>query len=187
MKPKIAILLLAAGTLAACGRQPSPPPAANNTEPASGSESVPATPPAVTESEPTAALPRESLPEPRGPIDPKSAEGAGQVVQHYGALIEQGRWTESWRLWSDRDAARAFDRNWRDDSEVHMEIGKPGDSEGAAGSVYVTVPATFYGKHKGGGDFSRDADVILRRVNDVPGSTEEQRRWHIARIEVKAA
>jgi len=29
--------------------------------------------------------------------------------------------------------------------------------------------------------------VILRRVNDVPGSTEAQRRWHIERIELKAA
>jgi len=31
------------------------------------------------------------------------------------------------------------------------------------------------------------AAVILRRVNDVPGSTERQRRWHIERIEWKAA
>jgi hypothetical protein len=27
--------------------------------------------------------------------------------------------------------------------------------------------------------------VILRRVNDVPGSTEPQRRWHIERIDWK--
>ena len=27
--------------------------------------------------------------------------------------------------------------------------------------------------------------MILRRVNDVPGSTEAQRRWHIERIEWK--
>ena len=35
---------------------------------------------------------REPLAEPKGPIDPKSPEAAGQVAQHYGALIEQGRW-----------------------------------------------------------------------------------------------
>jgi len=130
---------------------------------------------------------RTPLEEPKGPIDPKSAEAAGQVVQHYGALIEQGRWTESWKLWSNPDSAKQFDRNWRDDSEVHMEIGKPGDMEGAAGSSYVTVPAVFYGKTKAGGAFRRGADVILRRVNEVPGSTEAQRRWHIERIELKAA
>ena len=35
------------------------------------------------------------------------------------------------------------------------------------------------------GSFRRPADIILRRVNDVPGSTEAQRRWHIERIEWK--
>src|SRR3954468_14761757 len=147
----------------------------------------PATPPSSSTENAGAnvSLPdgRTPLEEPKGPIDPKSAEGTGQVVQHYGAVIEQGRWTESWKLWSNADAAKAFDRNWRNDSEVHMEIGKPGDNEGAAGSIYITVPAVFYGKTKAGGSFRRGANVILRRVNDVPGSTEAQRRWHIERVE----
>ena len=69
------------------------------------------------------------------------------------------------------------------DAEVHLEIGNPGDEEGAAGSIYVTVPAIFYGNLKDGQPFRRSADVILRRVNDVPGSTAEQRRWHIERID----
>src|SRR6476620_10439596 len=129
---------------------------------------------------------RTPLEEPKGPIDPKSAEAAGQVVQHYGALIEQGRWSESWKLWSNADAAKEFDRNWRNDSEVHMEIGNLGDSEGAAGSIYITEPVIFYGKAKSGASFRRAATVTLRRINDVPGSTEAQRRWHIERIDLKA-
>ena len=87
--------------------------------------------------------------------------------------------------WSSADAAKAFDRNWRDDFEVHMEIGKPGDMEGAAGSIYITVPVIFYGKTKAADRSGAAADVILRRVNDVPGSTEAQRRWHIERIDWK--
>lgn len=128
------------------------------------------------------ATPSQPLAEPKGAIDPKSAEAAAQVVQHYGALIEQGRWTESWKLWTDAGAAKQFDRNWRNDSEVHMEVGKPGGMEGAAGSSYVTVPITFYGKKTNGGDFREKAAVTLRRVNDVPGSTDAQRRWRIANI-----
>jgi hypothetical protein len=62
-----------------------------------------------------------------------------------------------------------------------MEIGDLGETEGAAGSIYTTIPVVFYGD-----GFRRPADVILRRVNDVPGSTEAQRRWHIERIELKA-
>ena len=126
---------------------------------------------------------RTSLPEPRGPIDPKSVEAAGQVVQHYGALIEQGRWTASRDFWSSPEAAKAFERNFLPYADVHMEIGDMGEQEAAAGSIYVTEPVTFYGKRNGGGDYRRKAEVVLRRVNDVPGSTEIQRRWHIERID----
>jgi hypothetical protein len=173
--------------VAACGPQRQPQePSKNMNAPL---VPAPSAPPAVQNSAPAAEATetekRTSLPEPKGPIDPKSAEAAGQVVQHYGALIEQGRWTESWKLWSNAESAKQFDRNWRNDSEVHMEIGKPGETEGAAGSIYTTMPVVFYGKTKAGGSFRRSADVILRRVNDVPGSTEAQRRWHIERIEWK--
>ena len=58
--------------------------------------------------------------------------------------------------------------------------------EGAAGSSYVTVPVVVYGRAPGGA-FSRSGSATLRRVNDVPGSTEVQRRWHIERIELGAA
>jgi hypothetical protein len=44
---------------------------------------------------------------------------------------------------------------------------------------------TFYGKDQNSAEFRRNADVVLRRVNDVPGSTEVQRRWHIERVEWK--
>jgi len=134
-----------------------------------------------------ASIENASLPEPKAPIDPKSVEAAGQVVQSYGALIEQGRWTESWKLWSHPDVAKEFDRNWRNDSEVHLEIGELGEQEGAAGSIFVTEPVTFYGKDLGGKPFRRPAIVTLRRVNDVPGSTEAQRHWHIEQIHWKTS
>jgi len=130
---------------------------------------------------------RTPLEEPKGPIDPKSAEAAGQVVQHYAALIEQGRWNEARAYWRDAASAETFRGQLAGYSQVHMEIGKPGESEGAAGSIYITDPAVFYGKTRAGAEFRRAAEVILRRVNDVPGSTEAQRRWHIERIDWKAA
>ncbi len=127
------------------------------------------------------------LEEPSGPIEPKSTEAAGQVVQHYGALIEQKRFAEAERLWTSAESAAQFARQLRQYSDIHLEIGNPGDSEGAAGSIYVTVPVIFYGDEAKGAEFRRSADVILRRVNDVPGSTEEQRRWHIERVEWRDA
>jgi hypothetical protein len=186
-----AAILASVLAVGACSRAADQQPAngpANDAAPIENLASNAAAPAVPPEPGSPGGLPddRTPLSEPKGPIDPKSAEAAGQVVQHYGALIEQKRWTESWKLWSNADAAKAFDRNWRSDSEVHMQIGKPGDTDGAAGSIYVTVPVVFYGKAKTGSSFSRKADVILRRVNDVPGSTEAQRRWHIERIELAA-
>ena len=126
---------------------------------------------------------RTPLAEPKGPIDPKSTEAAGQIVQSYGALIEQKRWAEAEALWGDAGMANPFTIALKRYSEAHLEIGAPADPEGAAGSIYVTVPVVFYGRQSDGRDFRRPADVILRRVNDVPGSTEAQRRWHIDRID----
>ena len=134
-----------------------------------------------------AEAPEDRIPlnEPKGPIDPKSAEAAGQVVQSFGALIEQKRWAEAEKLWGDAGAASALTEDLKRRSEAHLEIGDLGAPEGAAGSIYVTMPVVFYGKNDSGTDFRRPAEVVLRRVNDVPGSTEAQRRWHIERVDWK--
>ena len=169
------LMLLA---LASCGPQRQQKQELNNSSaPVLPAPSAPA---AVKNSVPSAKAPTPrnevSLPEPKGPTDPKSVEAAGQVVQHYGALLEQNRRGEAAKLWGDASAAADFAKGLG--PKVHMEIGNLGETEGAAGSIYTTVPVTFYGK-----GFRRPANVILRRVNDVPGSTEAQRRWHIERIE----
>jgi hypothetical protein len=181
-------LALALLLLGGCGRQDSAqnapeapaapaPPAAPQVPDAPQAPSAPAAP-----SAPSAP---KVLSEPKGPIDPKSVEAAGQVVQHYGALIEQGRWTASRSYWGSAASAQTFERNFRDYADVHVEIGDLGEAEGAAGSIYVTEPVTFYGRKNGGGTYRKPALVTLRRVNDVPGSTEAQRRWHIERIDWK--
>jgi hypothetical protein len=170
--------------LAGCSGGPEGGADQNAAQPANvaGSTPVPPVPPPRTG--PDAKTP---LAEPKGPIDPKSAEAAGQVVQSYGALIEQGRWSEAGKLWSDSAAAAQFSDGLKGYPEVHLEIGELGRMEGAAGSIYIPMPVVFYGKLKDGSAFRRPAEVTLRRVNDVPGSTEDQRRWHIARIDWKAA
>ena len=171
-------IAIAVALLAACSKQP-----AQNRAQANAPE-----PPAANAPRANAAAPddRTPLSEPQAPIDPKSAEAAGQVVQHYGALIERQRWLKAEKLWGDIDAARAFATmlggRFR---QAHLEIGKLGEMEGAAGSIYLTEPVVFYGQARNGKDLRLPADVILRRVNDVPGSTDAQGRWHIERIELK--
>jgi hypothetical protein len=165
----------AALALTACNPTGTQQPSSNAAERANAVSEAPPIPPPGTG--PNARTP---LAEPKGAIDPRSVEAAGQVVQHYGALIEQNRFDEAAKLWSDAQAAAAFAKALR--PSTHLEIGDLGETEGAAGSIYTTIPVVFYGD-----SFRRPADIILRRVNDVPGSTAEQRRWHIERIEWKDA
>jgi hypothetical protein len=133
---------------------------------------------------------RTPLSEPSGPIDPASAEAAGQVAQRYGGLLEQRKFAEARKLWgqdgqasglSESQFAAAYDKY----ATIRSEVGKPSDMEGAAGSVYITVPFRLYGTLKSGGSFNMTGPLTLRRVNDVPGSTEAQRRWHIEKSDLK--
>ena len=120
------------------------------------------------------------------PFAPTSAQGAANVVQTYYALLEAKKFVEAHKLWTtgvgdlaDETFAAQF-ANYR---EYHAEVGAPGRIEGAAGSLYVTVPVRTYGVTKAGERFEQPGVVTLRRVNDVPGSTDEQRRWHITKID----
>lgn len=133
---------------------------------------------------------RTPLEEPNGPIDPASAEAAGQTVQRYGGLLEQRKFAQARKLWgeegqasglSESQFAAAYDKY----ATIHSEVGKPAGMEGAAGSVYITVPFRLYGTLKSGGTFNLVGPLTLRRVNDVPGSTETQRRWHIEKSGLK--
>ena len=49
----------------------------------------------------------------------------------------------------------------------------------------VEVPVVVYGRLKSGEPVHMKGPVTLRRVNDVPGSTAEQRRWHISQSGIR--
>jgi hypothetical protein len=128
-------------------------------------------------------LPDDRTPISEGKIDPKSAQGAGQVLQHYFALAEQGKFEEANKDWSDGSEQLDLAKY----KEVHANIGAPEDMEGAAGSSYVDIPVQLYGRAKDGKPFNSRGTMTLRRVNDVPGSTAEQRQWHIYKSDFPTA
>jgi hypothetical protein len=157
--------------------------------------STPVPAPTPTPVEPPApgtpgGLPDDRTPIAEGPFAKTSAQGAGQVVQTYFALIEGGKYRRAWALWSDNGRAsgmnaRAFARSFDKYAEYHAQIGAPGRIEGAAGSLYVDVPVVAYGRLKSGEPFRLKGPVTLRRCNNVPGCTAEQRQWHIASTGLK--
>jgi hypothetical protein len=112
------------------------------------------------------------------------------VLQRFGGLLEQRKFAEAYRLWSDEGRASGmsdtqFITAYGKYAEIHSEVGTPGRMEGAAGSAYVDIPFRLYGKLQGGAPFNQVGTVTLRRANDVPGSTEKQRRWHIYKTDLQ--
>ena len=126
-----------------------------------------------------------------GPIAPDSAQGAAQVMQRWGAFLEAGRYQQARQLWGDGGKASGMSaQQYRDAyakySEIHVLVGKPGDTEGAAGSIYVTVPVQMYGRMADTGKpFNLRGPVTLRRVNGVEGATPAQLRWHLTESDLK--
>jgi hypothetical protein len=170
---KALIIAVASGAaVTSCNQAAEQQPSSKAEQPANaGDHEAPTIPPPGTG--PDAKTPFGEF---RRPVNPKSLEAAGQLVQRFGALTEQNRSNEAAKLWSSGEAAAAFTRELP--RSTHLSIGEPGQAEGAAGSIYTVVPVVFTGD-----TFRRPAKVILRRVNDVPGSTDEQRHWHIERID----
>jgi len=116
------------------------------------------------------------------PASDTSARGAANIVRVYFALAGAGRIDEARRLWWDGESADAFVRSFGGPAGIRGQAGAPGAIEGAAGSLYVEVAVKVYTRPNGGGPYARAGTATLRRVNDVPGSTAEQRRWRITII-----
>lgn len=186
-------LLLAAGAsaLAVAGCSPQTP----STPPAQFPGGVPEAPAPVATDDPQAPVEAPAPGSPAGladdrtpiseaPFTPQSPQGAADVVQTYFALIGEKKYVQAWALWGDGGkasgmTAEQFAASFDPYAQYHGNVGAPGAMEGAAGSSYVEVPAIAFGRLKTGAAFNLKGPITLKRVNDVPGSSPEQRRWHI--------
>lgn len=124
-------------------------------------------------------LPDDPRPVSEAPIRPESAQGAANIAQTYFALLEARDVAAAARLRTDQ--AR---EDLSDYAAYHAQVGAPGQVGAAAGSLYVEVPIVIYGRKRSGSEVHRSGRAILRRANDVPGATPEQRRWRIYRLEL---
>lgn len=110
-------------------------------------------------------------------------EAARKVVTDYGALVAAGSLAQASKYWSDAANAKEFAASLEDYPEVKVKTGTPTGEEGAAGSVFITVPMTLDLTLRSGSPYTMQCEALMRRVNDVDGSTEEQRRWRIQSID----
>ncbi|WP_262408641.1 MliC family protein [Sphingomonas sp. JC676] len=192
------ILSLAGCALAACSSQPSsnaPIPANASIEPDSNSAATstanvqaPLNPPAPGE---PGGLANDMTPVSEAPFTEESAQGAGNVVQTYYALIEARKYRQAWALWGNEGKAsgmspQAFAASFGRYSEYHANIGAPGAVEAGAGQRYVTVPVQAYGRMKDGQPFNQLGSVTLHRAGDIDGATAEQKKWGIRSADLVA-
>jgi hypothetical protein len=191
-----AVLTVAILLLASCAREPEAPretrPSAAPEEPnAAATRYPPVSPPAPGQ---PGGLADDRTPISEAPFTPTSAQGAANVVQIYYALLGEHRYEDAWKLWAQSGqnndqrsgmSADAFAASFAQYESYNANIGAPGAIEGAAGSLFVSVPVVIFARRKTGEEVHELGKATLRRVNDVPGSTPEQRQWHLFRIDTK--
>jgi hypothetical protein len=113
-----------------------------------------------------------------------TAQGAAAVIRHYYADLDRGDFRAAYGRWGNdgQDSHQSFadfKRGFAETATTSVDVGTPGDSEGGAGSIYIDVPVTVRARLKDGTEQRFSGHYSLRRVNNVDGSTQAQRRWHI--------
>lgn len=137
-----------------------------------------------------AAVEPAAPPDISGPVatseakEPSTSRDPRRVVVAWASAMSLRDWPTAYRYWGDRGTRSGqteaeFAAQWAGVADPQFDIGE-GQSEGAAGSLFYTAPITLID-----GTRRVEGEIVLRRVNDVPGATAEQLRWHIDRLDLK--
>ncbi len=153
MNRSFALLALSAALCACSGEEAKPP----------------AVKPAVKAA--PAPLPRV-VPQPSALSDPTV------VLQAWAEAMSLKDWDAAYLYWEARGAGTGmnlaqFRAHWGRLTNPEFEI-RQGLGEGAAGSLYYTAPVVLID-----GPQRIEGEVVLRRVNDVPGADADALRWHV--------
>jgi hypothetical protein len=120
----------------------------------------------------------------------KTEKGARALLLAWARGIELREFDQAWSLMGDaakgQTSKKQFNAMFQRLRDLTVAV-PGGDMEGAAGSIYYTVPTTVTGTRADGSPATLKGDVILRRVNDVDGATPEQLKWHIEQMNLKPA
>lgn len=182
--------ILAAFLAASACQQEQPPANDNMVLSDRGEEPAPATPevPANVAVDPTVPPPPHLDPDAPPPAADNSPQGAVRRALEYCDALATRRFDDAYRLWADGGRAsgltlKEFTTKFAAVKVSDCQLSEAGPPEGAAGSTYIEVPAVIRGTTAAGRPLRIEGPIILKRSNDVPGSTPEQRRWRIARAE----
>lgn len=115
--------------------------------------------------------------------DPKSGDAAADVVRRYYSALNARDYSTAWQAWGDdgRPGQRYADfaKGFAQTRSTRVRIGALPPSEGAAGSIYQTVPVTVEAVLEDGARQRFTGRYVVRRVNGVDGASAAQLRWHL--------
>jgi hypothetical protein len=115
--------------------------------------------------------------------DPKGGEAAANVVRRYYSALNARDYSTAWQAWGDdgRPGQRYadFSKGFAQTRSTRVTIGALPSSEGAAGSIYQTVPVTVEAVSGDGARQRFVGQYVVRRVNGVDGASASQLRWHL--------
>ncbi len=119
---------------------------------------------------------------PGGPV--AQAENPQELIRAYYKAIDEHQYEAAYSAWGDGGAKSGqrfdeFKAGFAQTERMVMEIIGPVETEGAAGSIYASVPVVVRADSKDGERKNFNGRYVVKRVNDVPGATPEQLRWHI--------
>lgn len=126
-------------------------------------------------------------PAPLTPEAERGETGARNVLLSFARAIELREFDQAWEMLDEGDQQRWDKAQWR---ALFADLGKitvavpDGSMEGAAGSSYYTSEATITANDKDGRPVRYEGPIVLRRVNDVPGASAAQMRWHIDSVQL---
>lgn len=122
-----------------------------------------------------------ALADPASPPPPRQAsiEAAVAVVRAYYAAVEARDYRTAYRLWHGPYTLAQVQAGYADTAHVTVTPIPPFEADGGAGSIYAEIRVRVDALLKSGRRQHFAGSFTLRRVNDVDGSTAEQRRWHI--------
>jgi len=111
------------------------------------------------------------------------SQEAIQVIQDYYRAIARRDYEQAYLYWESDSASpqsfEQFKQGFANTASVAVDLGTPGHVEGAAGLSYIEIPVTITAVTMNGIPQRFRGSYVLRRVNNVPGSTAVQRRWHL--------
>ena len=119
---------------------------------------------------------------------PSTAQDAVQLIRNYYRWINQKKYEGAFGIWEKREDGNAvngqsfekFESGFSDTASVSVEIGEPGEIEGAAGSNYIEIPVVISAITTSGKPQKFAGTYTMRSSNMA-----DDRSWYIYSAKVR--